>query len=121
MQEYKVVVPMNDYGMNFAPFICDNHVKGKRRLVFAEGEEEKVVAFAVSAIAELQASNPGAVAYAPLLRVDIMRMQDGRWVVNEFESLEAMSSKKDGTGNHDSNLSTYLETFWVHELTRIIN
>ena len=68
-------------------------MKANFRLVFEE-DESKLISFARKSVERLLAADPDAVAYSPLLRVDIMRMQDGRWVVNEFESLEALTDKK---------------------------
>ena len=64
----------------------------------------------------------GACLSAPLLRIDIMKLQDGRLVVNEVESLEAMTKATnqkhvDGTTGgslHTTNMrmSMFLDNFW---------
>jgi len=113
---------LNDYGLEIIkPYVCINHVEANYRLVFEE-DERKLIAFAKRCVERLLAADPDAVAYAPILRVDIMRMQDGRWVVNEFESLEALTDhKKDGTGTQDNQTQTYFQTFWNYELQRMLN
>ena len=112
---------MNDYGLeDIEPYVCANHVKANFRLVF-EDDESKLISFAKRCVERLLAADLDAVAYAPFLRVDIMRMQDGRWVVNEFESLEALTDKKDGTGIQDSKTATYCLNFWKCELQRMLH
>jgi hypothetical protein len=60
---------------------------------------------------------PEALTY-PVFRVDIFRRQDGRFVVNEFESLEA--DIHSASGNAASKLfgevSSIMEGFWLDEL-----
>ena len=112
---------MNDYGLDdIDPYVCINHVKANFRLVFEE-DESKLISFARRSVERMLAADPDAVAYSPLLRVDIMRMQDGRWVVNEFESLEALTDKKDGSGIQENLTATYLSNFWKCELQRMLN
>jgi hypothetical protein len=94
-------------------------VAGSKRLVFAEDDTE-VIEFARKCIARLIAANPNSVAYSPLLRVDIMRMQNGEWVVNEFESLEALTDKIDFTGTQESLMASYLINFWKIDIARVI-
>jgi len=118
-KEYKVVFAMNDYGIELLPFTAVNHVAGTGKLAFAK-DEAQVIAFAKECVVRLLSANPNAVAYAPILRVDIMRMQNGTWVVNEFESLEALTAKKDHTGDQENKTSTYLVNFWKCDIARII-
>ena len=60
----------------------------------------------------------------PVFRIDIMRLQNGKLVVNEFESLEAMiqsgtigSAKR---ASEDSRSETFMHAFWESELSRIL-
>jgi hypothetical protein len=110
---------MNAYGLILEPFIAVNHVAGAGKLAFASNEEE-IKNFARECVERLLSANPDAIANAPLLRVDIMRLQSGVWVVNEFESMEALTDKKDFTGKQESNTGTYLDKFWQHDIARII-
>ena len=54
-----------------------------------------------------------------------MRLQNGKFVVNEFESLEALvSSATLGHGKRaveDALTETFLKQFWELELDRIVN
>ena len=60
----------------------------------------------------------------PVFRVDIMRLQNGKLVVNEFESLEAMIQS--GSNGHakrayeDARSENFVQSFWESELTRIL-
>ena len=58
---------------------------------------------------------PEAVTY-PVFRVDIVRRQDGRFVVNEFESLEAQIHCSVVRSNIDSEVDRVMEEFWLDEL-----
>ena len=49
-----------------------------------------------------------------------MRMQNGEWVVIEFESFEALTDKKDFTGTQESLMATYLISFWKIDIARVI-
>jgi hypothetical protein len=110
---------MNDYGLDLLPFTAVNHVAGTGKLAFAR-DEAQVIEFAQECVARLLSANPNAVAYAPLLRVDIMRMQNGTWVVNEFESLEALTDKRDYNGKQESLTAAYLINFWKCDIGRVI-
>ncbi len=61
----------------------------------------------------------------PVFRIDIMRLQNGNMVVNEFESLEAMIHS--GTigsvkrGFEDSRSETFIEEFWEMALSRMLD
>ena len=120
MQEYKVVIGINDYGLVLGPYIAVNHVNAQGRLAFALDERE-VIKFAEKCVARLIEANTNSVAYAPLLRVDIMRMQNGEWVVNEFESLESLTDIRDNTGQQESLTATYLVEFWKRDIARVLS
>jgi hypothetical protein len=110
---------VNAYGLVLDPFIAVNHVVGAGKLAFAKNDAQ-IIEFAQECVARLLLANPNAIANAPLLRVDIMRMQNGVWVVNEFESIEALTDKKDITGQQESKTATYLIGFWKHDIARVI-
>jgi hypothetical protein len=96
-----------------------NHVAASGKLAFAR-DDDQILEFAKQCAARFLSANPNAVANAPLLRIDIMRMQNGVWVVNEIESLEALTDKKDFTGEQENKTSTYLVEFWIHDIGRVI-
>ena len=73
--------------------------------------KNKIIEFAQACVIQLLSANRDAIADAPILRVDIMRLQNGEWVVNEFESLEAVTDKRDITGSQESKTATYLGNF----------
>jgi hypothetical protein len=49
-----------------------------------------------------------------------MRLQNGEWVVNEFESLEALTDKRNITGSQESKTATYLGSFWKLDIARMV-
>ncbi len=55
----------------------------------------------------------------PVLRIDVFRRQDGRFVVNEIEHFEACISPAilQGVGN---NWQSFLREFWRDQLTAMI-
>ena len=82
--------------------------------------KNKIIEFAQACVIQLLSANRDAIADAPILRVDIMRLQNGEWVVNEFESLEALTDKKDITGSQESQTATYLGNFWKLDFARMV-
>ena len=83
--------------------------------------KNKIIEFAQACVIQLLLANDrDAIADAPILRVDIMRLQNGEWVVNEFESLEALTDKKDSTGSQESQTATYLGNFWKLDIARMV-
>jgi len=59
---------------------------------------------------------------ACLVRVDVMCLDNGKMVVNEFESLEAMYRCKEDS--RDTEARCFLRSFWhakLHELLRSLN
>ena len=105
--------------MELKPYVAVNHVTAAGRLSF-EKDCKKIIAFAQACVKKLLSANPNAIADAPILRVDIMRLQNGEWVVNEFESLEALTDKKDITGSQESQTATYLGNFWKLDIARMV-
>jgi hypothetical protein len=95
-------------------------VAAPKRLAFSQDDEE-LIAFARRCVGRLINANPNnSVACAPLLRVDIMRLQSGEWVVNEFESLEALTDKADYTGEQENLTASYLLCFWKIDIARVL-
>ena len=83
--------------------------------------KNKIIEFAQACVIQLLSANRDAIADAPILRVDIMRLQNGEWVVNEFESLEAVTDKRrDITGSQESKTATYLGNFWKLDIARMV-
>ncbi len=119
LQEYKVVIASNDYGLELEPYIAVNHISAAGKLSF-EKDEKKIIEFAQACVNKLLSANHNAIADAPILRVDIMRLQNGEWVVNEFESLEALTDKRDITGSQESRTATYLGNFWKLDIARMV-
>lgn len=76
-------------------------------------KDEEIIAFAKLAIAEYKAIFGTKAACSPILRVDIFKTQDGRLVVNEFESLEAHILPVGYRGGDRMGLiCTYLKAYW---------
>lgn len=105
----------NCYTPHFS--ICRNHAKPTR----AFNRENDLIGFAVHAKRRLKEALPASLCM-PILRVDIMIMQSGQLVVNEFESLEAMTDVAPqqtqlNTGradpNTDAKVNIFLEQFWA--------
>lgn len=105
-REYKVVCH------NKVPIYIGNigTAKGKS---FAHYQD--VMQFAKTAINELLFHCPS-VLIDGLFRVDIMSTVTGRFVVNEFESIEANSSSKNFYSQIQT--STFLQQYWIRQLDR---
>ena len=72
--------------------------------------------FAEDAVRRLEIAVP-ALQSSSMLRVDIMSLQCGRLVVNEFESLEAGFS---GQAKDEVETQEFLRNFWVGELRKVV-
>ena len=86
-KEYKVCILENPYTMEVRePFLCVNPRPASTATSFvSQYYYTPLYQFAKRAKAMYESSVSDLV--YPVLRVDIMRMQNGRYVVNEFESL----------------------------------
>ena len=111
------------------PYIAKSHLTAKGR-AFAKCND--VITFAKKVKAYLKEACPGFLS-SPILRVDIFRMQSGKLVVNELESLEAVFKYSRiiglnpdgtigtiGTANSEGNLQTFMSKFWKNKIGRII-
>ena len=127
-----------------APYFSKNPVRVHAAESFSHDTD--LFAFAIQAKAMLQARLPASLC-TPVLRVDIMRMQSGLYmicnnccrmllllisgklVVNEFESLEAMIDASGQSGLNspradsytDARVSVFLEKFWISTISNTIS
>ena len=107
------------------PFFAKNHVKARPSLAFAESVD--LFEFAKEAKAMLQSKL--CLLNSPTLRVDIMRTQSGKLVVNEFESFEALicASGQTQFDGHTANThtDTYMDTFnydfWGEKIRQVLS
>ena len=106
------------------PFLCVNtkNTGATNKKAFSKNlDHNDVIEFAKSAIAGLKDAMQGDLLLGPVLRVDVMLYQpaDGpaRFVVNEFESLEALIS---ASGRQaaiiDAQVHTFLVEFWNRQI-----
>ena len=126
-KEYKVCILSNPYtGEERKPFLCTHphQIHQDDGYAFIDKyDRAKLFEFAKHAKAAYE-KNIGPLTY-PLFRVDFMRLQHGKMVVNEFESLEAQvysatlgQSKR---AAEDALTQQFLEEFWELELDKILN
>ena len=124
-KEYKVCILSNPYtGEERKPFLCVHPRETSDGYAFIDKyDRTKLFEFAKHAKAMYE-KNIGPLTY-PLFRVDIMRLQNGKIVVNEFESLEAqVYSATFGQAKRaieDAHTETFLADFWELELDRILH
>jgi len=79
--------------------------------------DEEMIAFAKRALDQLLLNGANAVWLDQLVRVDIMVTADGRMVVNEIESLEAMYS---GSVKDDERVISFLTDYWRVQVARLM-
>jgi hypothetical protein len=79
---------------------------------FSCSPHEVLFDFVRSAVRALKSKVPGFMCEG-LVRVDVFLRQDGRFVVNEFESFEARVC---GTELQEAKVVTFLEHFWETKL-----
>ena len=122
-KEYKICILSNPHtGEEREPFLCKNpHEKGK---AFVNKYDLKPLYEFAKRAKRMYEKKVSHFVY-PVFRVDVMRMQNGKYVVNEFESLEALvlsgaigSLKRDIEDNKTQN---FLLEFWKEEIIRILN
>ena len=75
--------------------------------------------FATQAVSELAEKVPEAIIHGAFIRVDIFRKQNGKLVVNEFESLEAC--RWCPSGDIDCKVSEVQKLFWVNEMVKFLD
>ena len=101
------------------PFLCVNPKRTEGRSFFANTDVLEFAKRAKRKYEELVSP----LTY-PVFRIDVMRLQNGKLVANEFESLEAMiDSGSRGAARkayEDAHSETFIQCFWESELTRII-
>ena len=124
-KEYKVCILSDPYTEEqLEPFLCVHpHEASDGRAFDNKYHHNEVFAFAKLA-KRMYEEHVSHLTY-PVFRIDIMRLQNGKMVVNEFESLEAMISSAT-LGNakrafEDSRSETFMQAFWESELSRILD
>ncbi len=122
-KEYKICFLTNPHtGEKYEPFLCTNpHPKGT---AFVNRHDHRRLYEFAKRAKQLYEENVSAHVH-PVFRVDIMRLQRGKFVVNEFESLEALiQSGAIGPLNRakqDTRTQQFLERFWYSQLTILLN
>ena len=123
-KEYKVCILTDPHtGEQLEPFLCINPRESSDGRAFDNKYQHSGV-FAFAKLAKRMYEEYVSPLTYPVFRIDIMRLQNGEMVVNEFESLEAMiHSGTLGTAKRaieDSRSETFIQAFWQSELTRIL-
>ena len=122
-KEYKICILSNPHtGEEREPFLCKNpHQKGKAFVNKYDLRQLYEFAKRAKRIYEKKVSH----FVYPIFRVDIMRLQNGKFVVNEFESLEALilsgslgSLKRQVEDNYTDQ---FLLEYWKKEIISILN
>jgi hypothetical protein len=103
--EYKVIV-LNGSPKYICPkFQCPGNTRAFSKVPHTR---QDILDFAKLAVMHLHRACPAAIT-SFMLRVDIMESNDGRFIVNEFESLEAMF---ESTPSNQLLVQTFLQSFW---------
>ena len=117
-----------DGSTTIPPFIASRlrsagGTNGSLRAFSEDPNQEDIIAFAKSAILSLKEAMHGDLLLGPVIRVDVMLYQPlkgpERFVVNEFESLEAGISCSGRTGIAiviDSTVTNYLVEYWSQQI-----
>jgi uncharacterized protein YbgA (DUF1722 family) len=122
-REYKICFLTNPHtGEECDPFLCTNpHPKGK---AFVNRFDHRLLYEFAKRAKRLYEENVSTHVH-PVFRVDIMRLQRGKFVVNEFESLEALI-QSGASGplkrvKEDTRTQQFLERFWYLQLIVLLN
>jgi hypothetical protein len=89
---------------------------GGKEKAYSDENMKRRMKFAEDAIQMLKATCPEAIVDG-LVRVDIFETSDGRLVVNEFESFEALF--QNGTED-DFLIESFLVKYWFHKIKMFI-
>jgi len=122
-KEYKICILSDPYtGQVMKPYLCEpTHKRGK---AFVSPYNYKPVYDFAKLARERYIKSVSNLVY-PVLRIDIMRTQLGKLVVNEFESLQAtINAGVRGSTQRiciDSRTNHHLEHFWKNEISRIVD
>ena len=101
------------------PFLTkrgDNHCKPS--FSFSEAPHSELYTFVKYVVHRLRkAFGDDALILAPILRIDVFQNQEGKFVVNEIESLEAdIYAAGFGSGQKDSDNCTFLFNYWTNKI-----
>jgi hypothetical protein len=111
--EYKIAICPGK-----SPYITNPARKAKGATAFSKEPHLKLFQFAERALRVLKTRVRGTLD-TMLVRVDVMQRLDGSFVVNEYESLEALfcCSKFD---SNELETQRFLETFWYNRIAMLI-
>lgn len=110
-KEYKVVV------LNEIPVYVSFNPRnlGPSKKSFSKAPHENLLAFASDAVEKLKTNCKESITDG-LIRVDVFQNQQGNFVVNEFESLDANFSSNEMNMVKDSHTSEFLVFYWIEKL-----
>jgi hypothetical protein len=113
-KEYKVVM------LNHVPVFATTSSSSKRcsngvNKAFVDNDRLDLLKFAEEQLNEFKLNCPGAITDG-LFRVDVLQNNDGKMVVNEFESLEASYFT---TGDKQIAVQDFLFHYWFHKISNI--
>ena len=83
---------------------------------FSSSPHDKLIAFCKESLQCFQANCPHAIVDG-LFRIDVMQMRCGKFVVNEFESLEANYYGKLET--QEFVVSLFLKNYWINKIRSV--
>ena len=125
-QEYKVIIGFNDVTKESFPlYFSKNHV---RMIGKSFNGHQDCFKFAANAV-QVLSQQITFFCFSPLVRVDIMRMQSGKLVINELESLEGLfahTKQRQPDAHYFSSESTrcfeaFLNRFWTSKMSQLIH
>ena len=112
-KEYKVVL-LNGKVSHLLPRSAQHNAAPAK--AFSTPPHKSLFAFAELCVQVLKSTSKGHMLHG-LCRADIMQTLDGNFTLNEFESFEANYG---GSFAEESGVSTFLDDFWAHELSKCI-
>ena len=110
-REYKIVCLDSE-----PQYIADVQTFSRLGLAFSSSPHVLLFDFVRNAIRALKSKVPGFMCEG-LIRVDVFMRQDGRFVVNEFESFEACVC---GESFEEAKVLTFMENFWETKINILI-
>ena len=121
-KEYKVCILSDPYtGEVTEPFLCVNPRRHGKAFI---SQYDHKPLFEFAKLAKRMYEEQVSKLVYPVFRVDIMTLQNGKLVVNEFESLEAdiYSATRGQTQQayEDSRAMQIIQNFWYNEIIRIL-
>ena len=119
-REYKVVCIKGD-PYYIAKIGCDTLKcsNGINKAFIDKKNPAELFEFCKQALAEYKTRCPYSITDG-LFRIDVLQMRSGKFVVNEFESLEATYYDSSASGNKEFKVRSFIEEYWDREIRSIM-